>query len=479
MRQAKLGSGIHGTVYKGRWGIRVVAAKLYHVPTGKRAQAAIKKEIATLERLKFRHVIEFYETVYHRGQLTVVTDLAEGGSLKAAIDKGLEDWATKERFAREMALGLAYIHSEGVLHLDLRSENVLLTSRMEVKLCDFGCATIKSSSAAAAAGSTAANSAQAKHGAVRWTAPELLVKQPMCSTKSDMYSLGMVMWEMAANCTTPFKTHHNDSAVISHVKEGNCERLPKDTPTQYRAWVEQCWNHDPSKRPDAIDYAPLDDERNGQDNSASSQPMDDWDDGTTKTARPPSTLLSDAESDDEVFFDCQDTFGTSDLPKASSKESHQEAGFNGFLTFPRLYHFAIEGDTRAKYIVGDMYRRGFYVEKNLREAAKWFLAAAHDGDVPSQRMIGFMFLKGEGIERPRPEAAVSWLLMAAQQEDAVAQYYLGMMYKMGDGVDQSDVEAFKWFGKAARNGNEYARHSIGEMLRTGRGKKQHSVDVDG
>ncbi|KAG0248643.1 hypothetical protein DFQ27_000767 [Actinomortierella ambigua] len=84
-------------------------------------------------------------------------------------------------------------------------------------------------------------------------APELvLADRPLYSNKSDMYALGMVMWEMAAMCTKPFKDISSQHAAATAVYYGKREQLPGDTPSEYRGWVDLCWKQDPSERPDAI-----------------------------------------------------------------------------------------------------------------------------------------------------------------------------------------------------------------------------------
>ncbi|KAG0252473.1 hypothetical protein DFQ27_008058, partial [Actinomortierella ambigua] len=498
---AKLGSGSHGTVYKGRQGVRVVAAKLYLVRTSKRAQAVIKKEIGVLEKLKYRHIIQFYEAVYHEGRLTVVTDFADGGSLKAAIDKGLKDWPTMKRFAREMVLGLAYIHSEGVLHLDLKSENVLLTNRFEVKLCDFGRATIKSTS-------VATNSTETQQGAVRWMAPELFVDRPMCSTKSDVYSLGMVMWEMAANCTTPFKAYHDNATVIALVKDGKREHLPVGTPAHYRAWVEQCWDHDPSQRPEAIDFITRDDDDDDghipctfslptleklsvsststNDACTSNQAKTDnaSSDGT-KTARASSlkSIPAPEPEEDDVFSDCEDTsemlVNATETPSQEGlpKEGVTIDEMDETAAFERCFQAANRGDSEEQHRLGNMFISGQGAKINVDEAAKWYLLSAQQGHVVAQRKIGLMYAAGQGVELPRPEAAASWLLKAAQQGDAKAQHYIGEIYKVGRGVSQRDAEAIKWFTKAAHQGISDAQFSLGEMYAAGRGVKQSFTEA--
>ncbi|KAF9966885.1 hypothetical protein BGZ73_000812, partial [Actinomortierella ambigua] len=248
-----IGAGAYGHVYNARWGKRRVAIKKFKVSKTEVGQeVSIQKEVQLLERLRDRYIIQFYGTTYHDGMLILVMDYADGGSLQWAIKKNILDWPAKIRIAQEIVRGLDYIHQENVLHRDLKSGNVLLTKGMEVKLCDFGMATVKVTSASRSSGSL--------KGTFRWMAPELLTSNPKYSTKSDIYALGMVMWEMAADCTIPFKNQVDNFVVMSLVRRGERENLPSHTPPDYRAWVERCWDPIPANRPEAGDMIVEEDE---------------------------------------------------------------------------------------------------------------------------------------------------------------------------------------------------------------------------
>ncbi|KAF9966699.1 hypothetical protein BGZ73_000893, partial [Actinomortierella ambigua] len=177
-------------------------------------------------------------------------ELAEGGSLASAIAKGglgRDDWLTKRRLSDEIAQGLAFIHQENVLHCNLKSTNVLLTKRMEATLAGFGLAKLHSVTTTAAT-----TNEVGLERTWRWMAPELMLDaDPKYSTKSDMYSLGMVMWEMAAHCTRPFKDLGDDKEVAELVVMGVREVFPEDTPDDYSEWVKRCWHEDPTQRPEA------------------------------------------------------------------------------------------------------------------------------------------------------------------------------------------------------------------------------------
>ncbi|KAG0265870.1 hypothetical protein DFQ27_000321 [Actinomortierella ambigua] len=248
-----IGSGSFGDVFVGRYNTRKVAIKRFKVSQYAERQTAIDQEISILRHLQCRHIIQFMGVRREDDHIYLITDFAEGGSLKSAIDSGrTADWSLKRRVAQEIANGLAYIHHENILHRDLKSDNVLLTIHMEVKLCDFGFAVIKKSSEG--------HSTSAIRGTRLWLAPELLVEErPQYSNKSDMYAFGMVMWEMAAMCTHPFKHKSSIHAALLDVQKGEREKLPDHTSADYRQWVELCWRQDPTERPEAQETSLVED----------------------------------------------------------------------------------------------------------------------------------------------------------------------------------------------------------------------------
>ncbi|KAG0231485.1 hypothetical protein BGW42_000237, partial [Actinomortierella wolfii] len=455
-----LGAGAHGTVYKGKWSVFTVAAKKFPISANEATQDSIQREIKVLGILTYRHVIQFYGTVYHKGHLVLLTDLAERGSLASAIRNGIKDWSTKERFAREMLLGLAYIHSKGVLHLDLKSENVLLSHSMEVKLCDFGCSTIKTTSAT--------KSTESKKGTVRWIAPEIFVPKPKYSTKSDMYSLGMVMWEMAANCTTPFKDHRNSPTIILLVKEGMREELPDDTPVEYRNWVERCWDKDPSKRPEAMEYfqeAERAEKRDGI-------PDDTLETDKTSEGRDMTNLISFCSDGNSVLSHLANEENSgSKISSNTSMVTGRGVEKSNVETVEWYTKAANQGDPGAQYNFGMMYDRGQGVGQSDAKAIEWYTKAANQGNANAQNNLGWMYRDGRGVE-PSDEKAVEWYTKAANQGHADAQFNLGWMYGCGRGVNMSDEKAVEWYTKAARQGVPGAQTNLGWMYEIGRGVEQ-------
>ena len=120
-----------------------------------------------------------------------------------------------------------------------------------------------------------------------------------------------------------------------------------------------------------------------------------------------------------------------------------------------------KGDVKAQFQLGNIFNEGRGVEKDLKQAAEWFLKAAKQSDAEAQYRIGLMYANGEGVEQNLKDATV-WLQKAAKQNhitaqftlpairgDAQSQYVLGWKYMKGDGVPQDYKIASEWLQKAA------------------------------
>jgi serine/threonine protein kinase len=90
------------------------------------------------------------------------------------------------QIAKQIALAMIYLHSRGILHCDLKSQNVLLTDDYQVKLCDFGLARYKE---------RFMKDNHGKIGTPHWMAPEIL-RGEKYEEPADVYSFGVILWEM-------------------------------------------------------------------------------------------------------------------------------------------------------------------------------------------------------------------------------------------------------------------------------------------
>ncbi|KAF9973877.1 hypothetical protein BGZ73_002834, partial [Actinomortierella ambigua] len=244
----KLGKGTFGEVFYGLYDKLPCAIKRTWL------NSDIEQEIAVFQTLSFKNVIQFYGTTTHEfegeDRLLIIMEYAENGSLTHAIKEGTLQWQDKERITQDIVCGLQYLHKHNVLHRDLKSDNVLLTNNYDTaKLCDFGVSKVR----LGCSGQTGVATTTDQHaGTTRWMAPELFVASPEHTTKTDIYALGWIMWQLAANCPRPLPSF-SDSEVVVHIAANKRETIPADTPLEYRQELECCWHQDPSSRPEAVE----------------------------------------------------------------------------------------------------------------------------------------------------------------------------------------------------------------------------------
>ena len=116
---------------------------------------------------------------------------------------------------------------------------------------------------------------------------------------------------------------------------------------------------------------------------------------------------------------------------------------------------AEQGDAEAQYYLGFMYENGQGVPQDYKQAAKWYLKSAEQGDADAQYNLGIMYESGQGLPQDYKQAA-KWWLKSAEQGHAEAQYNLGIMYENGLGVIPSNKKAYAWFALAAMSGDKSA-----------------------
>lgn len=184
------GHGGFGTVYQGLFRGTLVAVKQIFQNVNAENSASIEDEAITLVNLRHPNVVLFMGFVHEPGKLWIVTEYCSRGSLRDFLDDETMTLTQSRilKFALGTARGLAYLHGQDppVLHLDLKTSNVLISSGWDAKLADFG---LSRSVDKVEKGAFA--------GTMQYAAPEILEANAF-STAADIYSFGICLWEIAA-----------------------------------------------------------------------------------------------------------------------------------------------------------------------------------------------------------------------------------------------------------------------------------------
>ena len=125
----------------------------------------------------------------------------------------------------------------------------------------------------------------------------------------------------------------------------------------------------------------------------------------------------------------------------------------------------------AHFRLGKIYANGKGVEKDLKEAAKWYRAAAENGDVAAQRIFGDYCAQGIGGVEKDEKQAVYWYRLAASWRhigDTKAQYNLVRCYATGTGVEKDEKKALRWLQIAAQRHHTEAQLQLGHCYEEGR-----------
>jgi TPR repeat protein len=120
--------------------------------------------------------------------------------------------------------------------------------------------------------------------------------------------------------------------------------------------------------------------------------------------------------------------------------------------FRELFPLAQAGDSRAQIYIAWFYGDGLGVQRNDEESVTWYRAAAEQGQVAAQVILGITYEKGEKSVQVDHKEAAKWYRLAAEQGNGNAQYFLGYMYSEGPGVPQDYIKAHMWLNLAGANG---------------------------
>uniref|UniRef100_A0A8C1B546 Tyrosine-protein kinase n=2 Tax=Cyprinus carpio TaxID=7962 RepID=A0A8C1B546_CYPCA len=235
----ELGSGQFGLVWKGSWNGRQVAVKT--VREGFMSEEEFKEEAQVMMKLSHNKLVQLHGVVTQRSPIYLVFEFMENGCLTDFLR------ARKGNFCQEVLLGMcldvsegmAYLESSKFIHRDLAARNCLVSEDNVVKISDFGMTRfVLDDQYTSSVGSKFP---------VRWSSPEV-IKFQKYSSKSDVWSFGVFMWEVYSEGRLPYDNRGN-AEVVEALNAGLRLLRPRLCPQSVYELMQWSWKEKPEDRP--------------------------------------------------------------------------------------------------------------------------------------------------------------------------------------------------------------------------------------
>lgn len=209
-----IGKGGMAIVYKAKCQIlnRYVALKVLRPEyrEDKDFISRFKVEAQSAGSLSHPNVVSIYDVVQNDDLDYIVMEYVEGVTLKQYIEaKGTIPWREAVDYAAQICAGLDHAHKKGIIHKDIKPHNVIITREGTLKITDFGIAKVMSSSTITTGNTTM--------GSVHYFSPEQ-ARGGYTDVKSDIYSLGVVLYEMVTG-KLPFEGDTAIAVAMQHIEK--------------------------------------------------------------------------------------------------------------------------------------------------------------------------------------------------------------------------------------------------------------------
>jgi serine/threonine-protein kinase len=213
--ESVVGSGAMGVVYKAtneKTG-RIAAVKVVSTEfaQGGKIRDRFEREAEILQQFRHPNIVRFLAVGRFRGTSYLAMEFVEGSTLeKCVLERGGLPWLEVVELAIQTCDALQYAHQHGVVHRDLKPSNLMISADGKVKLTDFGIAKDLDATALTGTGRTL--------GTAAYMAPEQIRGNPAVSHKTDLYALGVVLYQLLAG-KPPFEGGTPVVLMHSHLNE--------------------------------------------------------------------------------------------------------------------------------------------------------------------------------------------------------------------------------------------------------------------
>ncbi|XP_070053398.1 serine/threonine-protein kinase TIO [Nicotiana tomentosiformis] len=233
-----VGEGSFGKVYKGRRKFTGQTVAMKFIPKHGKSDKDIhnlRQEIEILRKLKHENIIAMLDSFESLQEFCVVTEFAQGELFEILEDDKCLPEEQVQAIAKQLVRALHYLHSNRIIHRDMKPQNILIGAGSIVKLCDFGFARAMSTNTVVL---------RSIKGTPLYMAPELVREQPYNHT-ADLWSLGVILYELFVG-QPPFYTN-SVYALVRHIIKDPV-KYPDNMSSSFKSFLKGLLNKVPQNR---------------------------------------------------------------------------------------------------------------------------------------------------------------------------------------------------------------------------------------
>mmetsp|Transcript_76133 Transcript_76133/g.134713 ORF Transcript_76133/g.134713 Transcript_76133/m.134713 type:complete len:662 (+) Transcript_76133:110-2095(+) len=244
-----INQGGFSVVHKGVWhSTKVAIKKIFDPKIDQDLLDEFDNEVKKLEQIRHPNILMLLAVHRKPPALSIITELVEGGSYYQLLHAAHQfnsasgsasslSFSQHAEILESTAVALAFMHARGIVHRDVKSHNVLLSPHLEVKVCDFGLARMRSE---------LMTGAMQFAGTPNYMAPEVFRNQRY-TEKVDVFAYGTLLWEAMAN-DIPF-ANLDPPEIREKVLMGQMLAIPASTPSTVKTVILASWTLEQERRP--------------------------------------------------------------------------------------------------------------------------------------------------------------------------------------------------------------------------------------
>lgn len=233
-----------GQVYLGIWNGKYIAIKKFNIKERHHVKYSLNKfvkEINIISNLRHPNIVLYIGASINNNEYYMISEYICKGSLFDYLHVQKHKITESEQLsiAYEVAIALRYLHSRKITHCDLKSSNLLVLENMKIKVSDFGLSRLKNI--------FSVSENKGRIGTSHWMPPEIM-KAKKYEESSDVYSYGMILWELITGDIPYYGMTPNQ--IIGLVADfGKIVEVPKEGNLALRNLIKNCLIYEPERRP--------------------------------------------------------------------------------------------------------------------------------------------------------------------------------------------------------------------------------------